>query len=79
VRRASLCWIGCAAAFVAWNLTPALEEFRRVEVGFTAAAALLCALLYLVYRRPHARAGDEIEPGSPRELEARLAAADEGT
>jgi O-antigen/teichoic acid export membrane protein len=79
VRRAAICWIFCAAAFVGWNLVPILEEFRRVEVGFTAAAALLCALLYLVYRRPHAHLGDEIEPGSPQELEARLAAADEGS
>ena len=79
VRRASICWIACAAGFVIWNLIPGIEEFRRVEVGFTAAAALLCGLLYLIYRVPHPRPEDVVEPGSPQELEARLAAADEGT
>jgi O-antigen/teichoic acid export membrane protein len=79
VRRASVCWIVCAVAFVGWNLIPVLEEFRRVEVGFTASAALLCLLLFVIYRRPHARAADLIRPGSPEELEARLAAADEGS
>jgi O-antigen/teichoic acid export membrane protein len=77
VRRAALCWLGCAGAFIVWNLTGALEVFRRVEIGFTAGAAVLCLLLYLIYRTPHPRAGDELAPGSPRELEARLAAADE--
>jgi hypothetical protein len=47
-----------------------------VEVGFAGAAALLCGLLYLLYRRPHA-SDEAIAPGSPEELEARLAAADE--
>ena len=51
---------------------------RRVEIGYLGAATLLCALLYLLYRRPQPRVEDEIEPGSPQELEARLAAADEG-
>ena len=51
-----------------------LDEFRRVEVGFAGAAALLCGLLYLLYRRPRARPEDVVEPGSPQELEARLAA-----
>ncbi len=62
---------------IAWYAVPAMELYRRIEVGFTGAAALLCLLLYLIYRRPHARAADEIAPGSPRELEARLAAADD--
>ncbi len=77
VRRAAACWIGCATAFVGWNLVPVLDEFRRVEVGFAAAALLLCALLYVLYRRPHARPEDVVQPGSPQEVEARLAAADE--
>jgi O-antigen/teichoic acid export membrane protein len=76
-RRAALCWAAAAVALVAWYAVPALEVFRRIEVGFAGSAALLCALLYLVYRSPHPHAGDEIDPGSPRELEARLAAADE--
>ena len=42
VRRAAACWVGCALAFVVWNLLPVLDEFRRVEVGFAGAAALLC-------------------------------------
>ena len=56
-----------------------LDEFRRVEVGFAGAAALLCGLLYLLYRRPRARPEDVVEPGSPQEIEARLAAADEAS
>jgi O-antigen/teichoic acid export membrane protein len=76
-RRAAVCWIACATAFVAWILVGALDEFRRVEVGFTGSAIVLCGLLYLLYRRPHARAADAVRPGSPQELEARLAAADE--
>ena len=77
VRRAAACWVGCAIAFVGWNLLPVLDEFRRVEVGYTGAAALLCGLLYLLYRLPRARAEDVVQPGSPQEIEARLAAADE--
>jgi O-antigen/teichoic acid export membrane protein len=79
VRRAAACWIACAAGFIVWCLLPVMEELRRVEVGFAAAAAILCALLYLIYRRPHARPEDVVRPGSPEELEARLAAADEGS
>jgi len=79
VRRAAVCWAGCALAFIGWNLLPVLDEFRRVEVGFAGAAVLLCGLLYLLYRRPRARPEDVVEPGSPQELEARLAAADEAS
>ena len=46
VRRAAACWVGCALAFVGWTLLPVMDEFRRVEVGFAGAAALLCGLLY---------------------------------
>jgi O-antigen/teichoic acid export membrane protein len=76
-RRAALCWIGCALAYAVWNLIPVLEEFRRVEVGFALAAATLCGLLYVLYRRPHPRPEDAMRPDSPQEIEARLAAADE--
>jgi hypothetical protein len=71
----------CAAGFIAWNLIPVFDEFRRVEVGFAGAAALLCALLYLLYRHPPEvpRPGDVVAPGSPEEIEARLAAADEAS
>jgi O-antigen/teichoic acid export membrane protein len=77
VRRAATCWIGCAAGFIAFNLLPILDAYRRVEVGFAVAAMVLCGLLYLLYRRPHSRSDDIPAPGSPQELEARLAAADE--
>jgi O-antigen/teichoic acid export membrane protein len=78
VRRAASRWLGCAAFFVAWNFLPLVEnEFRRVEVGFALTAGVLFALLYLVYRRPHERAEDVPEAGSPEELEARLASIDE--
>jgi O-antigen/teichoic acid export membrane protein len=79
VRRAAACWVGCALTFIAWNLLPVLDEFRRVEVGFAGAAALLCGLLYLLYRHPRIRPEDVVRPGSPQELEARLAAADEAS
>ena len=79
VRRAAACWVGCALAFISWNLLPVLDEFRRVEIGFAGAAALLCGLLYRLYRRPRVRLDDVVEPGSPQELEARLATADEAS
>jgi O-antigen/teichoic acid export membrane protein len=78
VRRAAARWLGCAALFIAWNFVPLVgDEFRRVEIGFALTAGVLFALLYLVYRRPHERAEDVPEAGSPEELEARLAAIDE--
>ena len=78
VRRASLRWVVCAAAFVAWNFVPLVgDEFRRVEIGFALAAGLLLALLYLIYRSPHERAEDVPQAGSAEELETRLAAIDE--
>lgn len=78
VRRAALRWIGCAAAFVAWNLLPLVgDEFRRVEAGFVLAAGLLLALLYTIYRRPHERTEDVPQAGSAEELEVRLATLDE--
>jgi O-antigen/teichoic acid export membrane protein len=80
VRRAALRWIVCAALFIAWNFVPLVgDEFRRVEIGFTLAAAALLAMLYLIYRNPHERVEDVPAPGSPEELELRLAAVDENT
>ncbi len=80
-RAAAARWVLCAAAFVGWNFVPLLDEFRRVEVGFAGAAALLCALLYVLYRHPPRapRPEDVVAPGSPEEIEARLAAADEAS
>ena len=80
VRRASVRWLGCAAAFVGWTFLPLIgDEFRRVELGFTVAAGLLLALLYVAYRNPHERVEDVPEAGSAEELEVRLAAVDENT
>jgi O-antigen/teichoic acid export membrane protein len=78
VRFAASCWAACALAFVAWCLVPVLEDARRVQIGFTAAAALLAGMLYRLHKRPVVR-GTEIAPGSPEELEARLAIADEAS
>jgi O-antigen/teichoic acid export membrane protein len=78
VRRAAARWIACAAFFIGWNFVPLVgDEFRRVEIGFTLTAGVLFSLLYLAYRRPHERAEDVPEAGSPEELEARLASIDE--
>ncbi|MGZ5329779.1 MAG: lipopolysaccharide biosynthesis protein [Solirubrobacterales bacterium] len=79
VRAAAACWIGCAIAFVIWTAVPIVsDEFRRVEAGYLGAAAVLCTLLYALYRRPLGEAGT-IAPGSTDEMELQLAAADEGS
>jgi O-antigen/teichoic acid export membrane protein len=79
VRRAAARWIGCAAFFIGWCLLPVIsEEFHRVEIGFAATAGLLLTLLYVIYRRPHERTEDVPRVGSTEELEAQLAAAEEG-
>ncbi|HEY2478670.1 MAG TPA: hypothetical protein VGI17_08055 [Solirubrobacterales bacterium] len=78
VRRAAVRWITCAAIFIAWNFVPLVSnEQRRVEFGFLLAAGALFLLLFWVYRHPHAHKGDTPAPGSPEELEARLAIIDE--
>lgn len=77
VRRAAGCWVVSSVVFVLINLSPFLDAFRRVEIGFSASAAVLCLGLYTVFRRPYAHAGDEVSPGSSNELEVRLAAADD--
>jgi O-antigen/teichoic acid export membrane protein len=80
VRRAAVRWILCAGLFIAWNFVPLVgNEFHRIEIGFTLTAGVLLGLLYLIYRRPHERAEDVPAPGSPEELEMRLAALDEST
>jgi O-antigen/teichoic acid export membrane protein len=79
VRRAAVRWITCAAIFIAWNFVPIVSnEQRRVEFGFLIAAGVLFLLLYWVYRRPRdGHPEDMPKPGSPEELEARLAIIDE--
>lgn len=76
-RRAAVPWVVCALAFIACNLLSPGDPFRAVEVGFAGAAVLLSGLLYLVYTHPRPRVDDSLEPGSGREVEARLAAIDE--
>ena len=76
--RAAARWAVCAIAFVVWCALPLVgDEVRRVELGFTGAASLLAALLTLAYRSAGPEGG--LEPGSPDELEARLASADEAS
>ena len=77
VRQAAVCWIACAIVFLAWTAVPIVsDEFIRVEVGYLGAAALLCAALYVLYKRPVVTPA--VKPGSTEELELQLAAADEG-
>jgi O-antigen/teichoic acid export membrane protein len=76
-RRAAACWVLCATTFIVFNLAAPLDPYRTVEVGFAGAAALLAGLLYLLYAHPRPVVADAFEPGSAREIEARLAAADE--
>jgi O-antigen/teichoic acid export membrane protein len=78
-RLSAACWVTAALAFLIWNLLPVLDDFRRVEVGFLGSAILLCGLLYLLYRSSRVRVEDVMEPGSPEEIEATLAAADEAS
>lgn len=44
-------WIACAAAFVLWMVLPLVDDvLLRAQVGYAAAAALLCVALALLYR-----------------------------
>jgi hypothetical protein len=72
-RIAACSWAGAAAFFVA-----SLEDVHEA-VAFAATAVLLSGALFLVYRRPVDRREEALRPGSVEELEARLAAADEGS
>jgi O-antigen/teichoic acid export membrane protein len=78
VRRASMCWIGCAVVFVTWTLVPLVDnDFHRVEIGYLGAATLLCSVLYWLYRQPLTTREERIKPGSSEEMELQLASADE--
>jgi O-antigen/teichoic acid export membrane protein len=77
-RLAAASWATAAVFFVTFLLVAGMEEVREVEVAFLATAGLLSALLYLAYRRPVA-GEHRIRPGSTEEMEAILAAADEGS
>ncbi len=78
-RVASSLWALSAVFFVAFLLIADMEQVREVEVAFLATAALLAVLLYTAYRRPIRVGERRIRPGSAEEMEAVLAAADEGT
>ena len=50
--QAAACWVGSAAAFVAFLLvSPVDDPVLSVEVGLLGGAAALCALLLTLYRR----------------------------
>jgi hypothetical protein len=77
VRRASLCWIGCAVAFVIWMLIPLCDnDFHRVEVGYLGRPPALRAALLALPAADHATR-ERVEPGSTEEMELQLASADE--
>jgi O-antigen/teichoic acid export membrane protein len=78
VRRASICFVSCAIAFVVWMLVPIVDnDFHRVEIGYLGASVLLFSLLYWLYRQPLERAEAPVKPGSTEEMELQLASADE--
>ena len=76
--RAAWSWAVSAAFFVAFLLVANMEDVREVEVAFLGTAAVLSSLLYLAYRSAP-DVGRRIRPVRRDELEARLAAADEGS
>jgi O-antigen/teichoic acid export membrane protein len=78
VRRASFCFVGCAVAFVIWTVIPIVpSDVTRVVVGYLGAAALLCSLLYWLYRQPLEAKEVRVKPGSTEEMELQLASGDE--
>jgi O-antigen/teichoic acid export membrane protein len=53
-RAACACWLASAAAYVGFLLLPGFDDrVVQVEVGYAAAALVLCSLLYALYRRSH--------------------------
>ena len=51
-KHAAVCWLFAAAAFVAFLLAPGFDDrVEQLELSYTAAAFLLCTLLYALYRR----------------------------
>jgi O-antigen/teichoic acid export membrane protein len=49
---AALIWLAVAGAFVAWMLLPAVSDvLLRAELGYAGSAVLLCAALWVLYRR----------------------------
>ena len=61
---AAAAWLFCAALFVAWMTSGVIDDLvLRAEAGYLGAAALLCALLTVIYLRP-ARASGATRAGS---------------
>ncbi len=51
-RAAAGCWLGAAAVFLAWMVTPAVnDQLLRTEIGYCGAAGLLALALGWLYRR----------------------------
>jgi O-antigen/teichoic acid export membrane protein len=51
-HAAAAAWLLAAAAFLGWMVAPLMhDQLARAEIGYAGAAALLCALLYGIYRR----------------------------
>ena len=58
-RRAAACWLASAAAFVACLLLPGFEDrVLQVQIAFAGGAAVLCGLLYALYRGGEGHRGD---------------------
>ena len=52
-KEAAACWLASALAFDGFLLIPGWDDrIVQVEVGYAGGAAVLCALLYWLYRRP---------------------------
>jgi O-antigen/teichoic acid export membrane protein len=50
-RLSSAAWLLCAVLFLTWTIVPLVgDALVRVEIGYAAATALLCSLLYGLYR-----------------------------
>jgi O-antigen/teichoic acid export membrane protein len=51
-RHACVAWVGCAVTFALFLLLAEFDDpVLQVEIAFVGAAAALCALLWLLYRR----------------------------
>ena len=51
-RSAAVAWLFSAALFLAFMLSPVVDDqLLRAEAGYCIATALLCSLLVVVYRR----------------------------
>jgi O-antigen/teichoic acid export membrane protein len=50
--RAAAAWLAAAVVFLVWMISPVIDdELLRAEVGYLLAAGLLCAVLWVLYRR----------------------------